>query len=71
MNYIVFGPENNIKHNNFSEVLKRNFGKKITLETLDGSNVFTVNKLVGSKSCLLKRVGYIQLNKDFEFEIKN
>lgn len=38
---------------------------------MDGSNVSKVVNLVGSESCLLKRIGYIKLNEDFDFEIKN
>lgn len=37
--------------------------------TLTESNVFTVKKLKKSRSCLLKRIAYIQLRSDFKFDI--
>lgn len=38
---------------------------------IEGSNVFTVEKLERHEKCLLKRVGYIELKSDFRFEVKN
>lgn len=45
INYLVFGPTNGIYHNDLSNVLKEKFGDQITFNTLDKSNMFTVEKL--------------------------
>lgn len=69
INYAVFGPRNDINHSDFSNTLKNKFGEKITFKILKGSNAFTVENLNDSKSCLLKRIAFIDLDKDFEFDM--